>query len=126
VPSRHPTVKRRQASIRRTLANKERIASAEFQLSAFGMGCPPTKYFIPSNGRLGAVGAEATPSKLKSPGNVDRKTLQHGRARLYQWPPRVSRKSTQIKCNLAAMQHRASTRTLRCMTAGISIAASVS
>ena len=43
------------------LSISRKMASADFQLSALGTGCPPTKYSMPGTRRSGATGATTIP-----------------------------------------------------------------
>src|SRR5208337_700349 len=46
------------------LSSSRNMASADFQLSALGTGCPPTKYSMPGTRRSGATGATTIPETL--------------------------------------------------------------
>ncbi len=106
--------------------SSERIASAAFQLSAFGTGCPATKYFIPANGFSAAVGADTTPSSLtKGASNSASPSTMACAA----FPIAATRSFSNFRRSILVSPHTSSvplSRSFRCIVAGISIAASVS
>src|SRR5467141_2348028 len=103
-----------------------RIASAAFQLSAFGTGCPATKYFIPVNGFRAAVGAETTPSSRTKGASTSASPSTIACAA---FPIATTRSLSKSRRSILVSPHTSSVplrRSFRCIVAGISIAASVS
>ncbi len=108
------------------LFSSARMASAAFQLSSFGTGCPAAKYLRPGMALRGRAGAATTPSKRTkgartwaSPSTMACEALPiatkrsfSNSARLYDFPSHQSRVPSR--------------RSFCCIVAGISIAARVS
>lgn len=97
------------------------------RLAAFGIGCPPTKYFIPGIGRAGAVGAEATPSKNFTPAGNNCSSPSSIPCAAFPIATTSTRgnllKSISTPPHCQQFPERCS---FRCIAAGISIAANVS
>src|SRR5712664_1014037 len=102
------------------------IASAAFQLSAFGTGCPATKYFIPARGFRAAVGADTTPSSRTKGAST---CASPSTIPCAAFPIATTRSFSKSRRSILASPHISSVplrRSFRCIVAGISIAASVS
>src|SRR6266851_5338209 len=102
------------------------IASAAFQLSAFGTGCPATKYFIPARGFRAAVGADTTPSSRTKGAST---CASPSTIPCAAFPIATTRNFSKSRRSILASPHISSVplrRSFRCIVAGISIAASVS
>ena len=107
-------------------SSSAKIASAAFQLSAFGTGCPATRYFIPTNGLRAAVGADTTPLSLTKGASTSASPSTMACAA---FPIATTRSFSKSPRSILVSPHTSNAplrRNFRCMVAGISIAASVS
>ena len=102
------------------------MVSAAFQLSAFGTGCPATKYFIPGNGFCAAVGAETMPSILKNGAST---SLSPSTIACAAFPIATTRSFSKFRRSIFVPPHSSTVPlrcSFRCIVAGISMAARVS